>query len=63
MVLSSFEFNQNVIGVLAIRKKKSGLEFTFDDKSYLDSFIAISAIAISRALSWSSTMDFLIKSI
>lgn len=55
--------NRTVSGVLAIRKLSEEQTFSSDEESYLDSFSAISATAISRALSWSSTMDFIIKSL
>ncbi len=54
--------NNAVIGVMAILKKEN-LPFTKDENSYLDSFANIAAMSISRALSMSSYMDYVLKSL
>ncbi len=55
--------NNSVIGVIAILKKDDKTFFSKDEVRYLDSFANIAAMSISRALSISSSMDYILKSL
>ncbi len=56
--------NNSVIGVIAVYKRGGGGDsFTKEEIAYLDSFANIAAMSVSRALSMSSYMDYVIKSL
>ncbi len=55
--------HDSVIGVLAILKKDNDPQLSKDQARYLDSFANISAMSISRALSMSSYLDYIMKSL
>jgi two-component system sensor histidine kinase KdpD len=55
--------NNNIIGVIALIKKESNRSITKDELRYLDSFTNIGAMAISRALSLSNYINYVMKSL
>jgi two-component system sensor histidine kinase KdpD len=55
--------NNTVIGVLALLKTEDSASFSKEESSYLDSFANIAAMSISRALSMSSYMEYVMKSL
>jgi two-component system sensor histidine kinase KdpD len=55
--------NNSVIGVISIYKRERDVFFTKEESEYLDSFANIAAMSLSRALSMSSYMDYVLKSL
>ncbi len=55
--------NNSVIGVISIYKRERDIFFTKEESEYLDSFANIAAMSLSRALSMSSYMDYVLKSL
>ncbi|MGA2141899.1 MAG: GAF domain-containing protein [Brevinematales bacterium] len=55
--------NNSVMGVIAIHKRGEGTHFSKEESAYIDSFANIAAMSVSRALSMSSYMDYVMKSL